>query len=95
MTILAIYQMQPSDKLDYDINYTDFLTDGDTILSATVTATPNDLVIGGPTIIDAARRLKIFVSGVDDGVKYKLDITMTSALGRIKQDEIIIRGKEI
>ncbi len=95
MAIIGVYAQQPADRLDYDVDATEWLNDDDTLAEATVTVSPTGLTVDGPLIFDSGRRAKVFASGGASGIKYKLDVTLTTTLGRVKQDEIIIRVKEI
>jgi hypothetical protein len=94
MALVGTFIQQPSDELDYDINYTDWLSDSDTVLSATATVTPAGLTVAAPLPVDTNRRLKLWVSGGTAGVTYKVEVTMTTALNRVKQDEVRFKIKE-
>jgi len=39
-------------------------------------------------------RVKVFANAGTDGVTYKVTVTMTTASGRIKQDEFTVRVKD-
>lgn len=84
---------QPADNLDYDIHYDEWLEDsGDVLVSATVTATPSGLDIGAAVVTDQA--IKVWLSSGSAGVGYKVEVTVTTNGGRIKQDEFTLRVKE-
>lgn len=89
--ILGTFTKQPSDTMDYDIDYTDWLTAGDNVQDAAVTADDGITVVS--TFINDPR-IKIWLSGGTDKVTYKVTCTMTSADGRIRQDELKIKVKE-
>lgn len=91
MAIIANYIQQPSDTLDYDIPYE--LVEGDTLASSVAVATPAGLDVDSPLMI-IENRVKLWVSGGVAGTKYKVEITTTTALGRVKQDEIYFIIKE-
>lgn len=93
MAIVGSYKQQPSDVLDYAFDYSDFLQVDDSLLSATSSVTPSGLTVNAPFVSD--KQIKFWVSGGTDGVKYKLTITATTAVGRVKQDEAYITIKEI
>lgn len=94
MAVIGSYVQQPSDRLDYDIDCTDLVGLDDSVASVTVTTTPA-----------AGLTVNAIVNPNNDGVKawvgpgaagsYKLDVTVTTTLGRIKQDELKIRVKEV
>lgn len=94
MAIIGSYVQQPADRLDYDIDCTDLIGSDDSVSSVAIAVTPaTGLTVNG------------IVNPSDDGVKawvgpgaagtYKLEVTVTTALGRIKQDELKIRVKEV
>lgn len=91
MARIANFIQQPSDTLDYDIPYE--LVEGDTIASSVAVVIPAGLDVDNPpTIID--NRVKIWVSGGEAGTKYKVEVTTTTTLGRVKQDELYFVIKE-
>ena len=99
MAIVATYTQQPADKLDYDVYYADapdgspdWLGAGDSIESATVEVSPLGLTV---TDITGPNRIKLWVSGGTNGTTYKATLTITTTEGRIKQDELKFRIKEI
>lgn len=94
MAYLETYQQQPSDNLDYDIEYGEFLSDGDTVVSATKTVEPVGLTVTDPVVISDTR-LKVWVTGGTSGSTYKVTVTTTTASGRVKQDELRFRIREI
>ena len=94
MAVVGTFTQQPNDVLDYDVNFTDFLSDGDVIVGATVTVAPLGLTVTAPVVIDSSRRVKLWVQGGSSGVTYKIDLRITTALGRVKEDEVRMRIKE-
>ena len=92
MALIGTYTQQPAEKLDYDIDYSEWLDAGDTVLSATATALPAGLAV---LPIVSATAVKVWAYGGTDKTTYEVTVTMTSAAGRIKQDEIKIICKEI
>ena len=99
MAYLATKKKQPIDKLDYDIWYAHdpngaepWLTDSDHISSVTVTVSAPELKVAHIVFAD---RIKLWVSEGVDGMTYKISITITTSGGRIKQDEIRFRIKDI
>jgi len=103
MTIIGRFVKQPAETLDYDIDFTEFLSDGDTLCAAgdppvpspkNVTVTPTGMTLGPTYVTDNGMRIKQWLSGGIDGQKYKVTVTATSNAGRIKQIEFVIRVKE-
>lgn len=90
---LGNFTKQPVEVKDYDLDYTDWLTASDNVESATVTVEPAGLTVESVFVNDP--RIKIWVSGGTDATQYKLTVTMTSADGRVKQDEFKIRVKDV
>ena len=90
---LGTVTQQPSERLSYTIDYKDFLTDGDNVSTATPSVSPSGLVIDEVSVIDP--RVRFYVSSGTAGVKYKMQMDVTTADGRILQGEIIFKIKEI
>ena len=93
MAIVATYKQQPADNLDYAFDYTEFLQSGDSVASGTITVSPSGLTVTGPVV--SGKQLKYWVTGGASGVKYKVTVTMRTAVGRIKQDEAIFQIKDV
>jgi len=90
---LGTVTQQPAERLSYTINYGEFLTDGDNIETAVVSAVdPAGLVVDTVGVFDP--RVRFWVSGGVAGVKYKVTIDVDTADGRELQDEIIVKIKE-
>lgn len=90
MAIIATYTQQPADRIDYDIPYD--LESTDSIASVTATVSPSGLTV---TATNNSPRVKLWVSGGTSGTTYKIEVTVTTTIGRIKQDELKIRCKEV
>lgn len=84
---------QPIERFSYTINYADVLTVGDNIDTATASVSPSGLVIEDVGVYDP--RVKFWASGGTDGVSYKVTVTANTADGRVFQDEVTIKVKEI
>lgn len=84
---------QPVEVQDYDVDYSQWLTTGDNVQSATVTVEPAGLTVGAIVINDP--RVKVWLSGGMNGVTYKVTVTATTADGRVKQDEFKVKVKDI
>ncbi len=100
--ILGRFIKQPAETLDYDIDFSEFLADGDTLVTVgdppvpsplDVTVNPTGLSLG-PTVVIDGKRVKQWLSGGTNGVAYKITLTMTSNAGRIKQVEFVVRVKD-
>jgi hypothetical protein len=88
--LLGVVIQQPSDSLDYDLDFSKWIgTSGDVVASTAVTSNPVGLFVSA--IVASPTRVKVWVSGGADGDEYSVEITTTTAGGRIKQDELAVR----
>ena len=101
--ILGTFIKQPAENLDYDIDFSEFLSEGDTLQSLgippvpnplSVTVSPSGVVIGSTFVINNGKGVKQWLSGGTNGVKYKITLTATTNGGRIKQVEFVVRVKD-
>jgi hypothetical protein len=101
--ILGTFYKQPAESLDYDIDFSQFLTDGDTLLSTgnppvpsplDVVVSPSGLTLGPTFVIESGKTIKQWLSGGTNGGKYKITLTATSNAGRVKQVEFVVRVKD-
>ena len=80
---------QPADVLDYDVEYGDWLPDGDALSQATALADSTDLSINSVQVIGTM--VKVWISGGIDGAQYKVTVTATTNDGRVKEADFTIR----
>lgn len=93
MAILGTFNKQPLERLDYDLDFSEWLPLGDAIVSATVTATTG--ITAEVPIIDSTHKVvKVWVTGGTTGVTYKVQATVETVAGRITECEIRIKVKE-
>lgn len=99
MTYLATKKKQPGERMDYDIWYANdpngadpWLTDSDQITGATVVVSSPELSVSHIVFAD---RIKLWISGGLNGKTYKVTITITTEGGRVKEDELRFRVKDI
>lgn len=90
---LGNFSKQPAEVVDYDIDYSEWLTAGDNVQSAVVDVSPSGLTVDSVFVNDP--RVKIWLAGGTHGTQYKLSVTTTTADGRIKQDEFRVRVKDV
>lgn len=90
---LATFAKQPNERESYTIIYEDALTDGDNVLAATAVVEPAGLTIDGIVVADPI--VKFWASGGTVDTRYKVTITATTEDGRVMEDEIIFKIKEI
>jgi hypothetical protein len=103
---MKIFTKQPGERLAYDIDLTDWfqgLIDSDQIDGATLqvvlatagstadlTASLNATFLGTPPTV-----IKVWIEAGIDGADYKLTVRATTAQGRVKEVDFIVRIKEI
>lgn len=91
MAILAKFTKQPSDVLDYDIDFSEWLPEDDDGLTAQVTV-ESGLTLDSFTIHGAI--VKVWLSGGTSGRAYKVTVLLITVDGRSKEAEIVIKVKE-
>jgi hypothetical protein len=91
MGVLAVFYKQPSEVLDYDIDFTEWMTPGDSIATATATSDAG-ITLGATTIIGYV--VKQWVSGGTDGNSYKVTVKVTTNGGRVKEADFRVRVRE-
>lgn len=94
MTALAYFRQQPDETLDYDLDYSLFLSSGDTVQSATVVSLPTMPTPPSTAISPDGTRVKVwmYAGGVND-TTYKLTVLATTAQGRTKEIDLKIKIK--
>lgn len=92
MTVIGTITQQPADKIDYDIDCSDIAGADDSIVLAEVAVTPSGLTV---TALPRGDKVKLWVYGGVSGSTYKVEVTVTTTLGRIKQGELKVKIKDI
>lgn len=91
---MQTYTQQTRDELDYDVDFTRWLPDGDTITSAT--AAPH---IEGELEVVAAQAVggvvKVWIKGGVDGKTYIITVLISTEGGRVKEIEFKLRVKDV
>jgi hypothetical protein len=82
---------QPADVQDYDIDFSQWLPIGDSLVSATV-STPTGITLD--VFYVTSPIVKIWVSGGVAGNSYKFQIIGTTDFGRVKETELVVKVKE-
>lgn len=92
MSVIATFTKQPIDRLDYDFDYSKFLANTDVVETAEFIVEPEGLYIDAEIVEPTFT--KVWVHGGVAGTVYKISCTVTTAHGRVKQDEIKVRVRE-
>jgi hypothetical protein len=87
------FDKQPDEVLDYDVDFSEWLTGGDTIQSHSVAADAG-IVVDSSTVSAPTQTVKVWLSGGTDGVTYKVTVTVVTVSGRTKQKEFKVKVKE-
>ncbi len=85
-------EKQPADVLDYDVDYSAWLRDNETLSQASVTVSPEGLVLDAQAVANPI--VKVWLSGGTAGGRYKVEVTATTSMGVVRQDEFIVAVKE-
>lgn len=98
MAILEKYEQQPSERLDYDIDFASLFLSalGDSAPGPTgveVFAQPDGITIDDFDLNQG--KVKIWLTGGTSGVTYKITARVTSTAGRVKEAEIAVKVKEV
>lgn len=92
MAILAVFTKQTLETQDFDIDFTPYLTEhSDSPSSYTVGAD------AGITIDSHSRTgnvVKVWVSSGENGVTYKITVTMTTAGGRVREADVKVKFRD-
>lgn len=86
---MDIFQKQPTDQLDYDLDFSEWLPDTDVITGVEAEASSPDLDIIAASIHGTTA--KIFIGGGLDNTTYKVTATIATKEGRIKEHDFKIR----
>jgi hypothetical protein len=92
--ILAKYQKQSGETMDYDVSYAYFFsTRSDTPSSITVTV-DTGITLTSSSLNTTTKVVKVVLSGGTNGATYKVTIKLTTSSGIIKEDELVITIKD-
>ena len=94
---IGSFRKQPVERIDYDIDFSEYLA-GDTILASpapTVAITPagslNQDVVA---VMTGSKKVKVWLTGGTSGQTYKVEVTVNTTAGRVKQVEFRVRVKD-
>jgi hypothetical protein len=92
------FNKQPADVIDINIDFSEYLPSGDTIVGATKGFEGTDdgqLVLGNTVINNTTLVVTQWVSAGTSGQTYQVKVTMTSAAGRVKEVDFKVKVKEL
>lgn len=90
--LIGTEQKDPTDVLDYDVNFAPWLDPGDTVSGATATSSLADVVVDSVTV--GIQIVKVWVSGGIDKQTATIDVVATTTMGRTKKVCFKLRIKE-
>lgn len=90
---IQLYEKQPAENIDIDIDFSQWLPSSDTISSSAVTA-DSGITLGNTVNNVTEKKVKQWVSGGASGARYKVTVRATSIEGRIKEVEFYVKVKE-
>lgn len=90
--MLGTVRKRAEDRLDYDVDFSKWLSDGDSVTLATVVADSVDLIVEDVTVVGTV--VKLWLSAGVTGASYAVDVTATTAQGRIKEVTFNLRVTE-
>lgn len=95
MAILGIVNKQPSEILDFDINYSPVLTGReDSLLSATATASPSGLTIVNAVANSANMTTQVIISEGVAATTYTVTVKSSTTGGLLYEDEVTVIVEE-
>ena len=96
--ILGVIVQQPTEFLDYDLEFNEWFEGVDDNVVSSVTNVVQTTGTGGTLSANPLKAaddiMKIWISGGADGEVYTVEVTTTTAAGRIKQDELEVQIRE-
>lgn len=92
--MLGVFFKRSVDQLDFDIDFSRWLPDGDTIQSATATVEPGDSMVSAPQVLVDGDTVKVWLVDGVSGKTASILVTVTTTGNRVKQIEFQIRVKD-
>lgn len=92
--MLGIFMKRPVDQLDYDIDFSRWLADGDTIASATAAVQPAESMVSAAQVITQPETVKVWLVDGVSGKTASIIVTAKTAQSRVKQVEFQIRVRD-
>lgn len=89
--MLGIEPISPSERLDYDVDFSDWLEDGDTIVAATMSVEPAGELT--TSLIITSSVVKVWAENAILGRTYHVIVNARTAVGRKKEECFKLRTK--
>lgn len=89
---LSVFSKDPDERLDYDIDFSRWLPDGDVIMSVVTSISGGTAIIDGTEPSDTC--VRVWVAGGAVGETNTITIRATTAQGRIKEAALRLKIKE-
>lgn len=90
MPVLQTYEHDPDAELDYSVDWTAWLPDGDTIASSDWEISPSGPTISRKTVDVDGKIATCFVEGLVAGTKYRLTNRIVTTPGARRNDRSIL-----
>ncbi len=91
MANIGSFKQQPAEVLDYDIDFSEWIPEGDTITAAALTVEPTGPVV---TYAISSPRVKVWFYDGTNGTTYKITVQATTNDNRVKEVEFKIKVKD-
>lgn len=95
--MLGIMAKQPIDNLDYDIDFAPWLPIEDKIIGVITKVEPdneNGIDAHSAMIFPDEPKVKIWLNGGENGITYKITVTVNTEYSRIKETEFKVRVRD-
>jgi hypothetical protein len=94
LSAFALPPKRPADRLDYDVDFADWLTDDDAIATVDPASVDADSGAASDEQTNTAQAVKVWLAGGTDGKTATVTLKITSALGREKEVCFSVRIRE-
>lgn len=88
---MTTFLKDPAEVLDYEFEWSDYLADGETIVSYTVTV-PAGITKNSDGRVGS--KVTAWLSGGSEGVRYEIDCTIVTSEGRTAERSMQIRVQD-
>lgn len=92
--MLGIFPKRPVDQLDYPIDFTRWLADGDTVKSATTRVEPADSMVSAVKTEPTPYGVTVWLIDGEPGKTASIIVTATTTQQRVKQIKFQIRVRD-